>query len=190
MSVDPLNTWKQTLDSLPKVGDISWALNFASWAGDRITNIQSDPMSLDTTTGFTFIFNKVSFAAALATLPPTPSQALGIAGFATAWETSILTTVFPVTLNVTTGAFIPPQTSATTFSVINSVILDPTSIITGKAKILELINAPPASTGLDSKFAEKFREAFLSLTITVIGMDNTPPPSGPLPLTATLIPLT
>ncbi len=190
MAVDSLDIWKQTLEALPKVGDVSWALNFAAWAAERVNNkIETDPTSLDSSAGFTFVFNEPVFAGALAALPPTPSQALGIAGFAAAWETAILTTIFPATLNVAAGAFIPPQSNATLFSAVNSVLLDPPSIVAGKAKIMELVSAPPAGSGLDSQFAEKFREAFLELTITVVGLDSTPPPAGPLPLTAALVPL-
>ena len=177
MTIDSLNIWKQTLEDLPKVGDISWAINFANWAGERVNNkIETDSIALDTTAGFIFIFNIPIFAGALAALPPTPSQAIGIAGFAAAWETAILTTIFPATLNVSAGAFIPPQSNSTTFSSVTSALLDPISIVAGKAKIMELINAPFTGTGLDSQFAEKFREAFLELTITVTGLDSTPSP--------------
>ena len=112
-----------------------------------------------------------------------------IIGFAAAWETAIRTTTYPATLSVSAGAFIPPESNATKFSVINSVIIDEDSIIKGKAKIIELAESAASINPEDSDFPIKFREAFLELTITVEGLDSTPSPAGPLPLTASKIPL-
>ena len=186
--IDPLNVWKSTLKDLPKVDNPIWAINFANWYGDRIQNIEPDPTKLQPA-GFVFIFNRVLFASLLSALPPTPSQPAGIAMFAAAWEAAILTTVFPATLSASSGTVVPPPSPATTFSVVNSVILDPASVAAGKAKILELASAPLTGDATESQFPVKFREATLKLTITVTGLDSTPTPAGPLPLTAPLVPL-
>ena len=78
----------------------------------------------------------------------------------------------------------------TIFSVVNTTVIDPTSIALGKAKILELVTAPPVSDPQLSQFPTKFREATLLLTITVSGLDSTPPGGGgPLPLVAANIPI-
>ena len=187
MAVDPLSVWKLELTSLTPVADSTWALNFANYVADRVVAIETNPSSLIST--LVCPFNKVLFASQLVSLAPTPDAATGIAGFATAWETTILTNIFPATLSVAPGAIIPPASPATTFSLITSVILDPASIILAKNKILELISSPPVSDPNSSLFPEKFREAFLALTITIIGMDSTPTPTGPLPLVAANIPL-
>lgn len=178
MAIDPLITWQNTFAALPQVADNSWALNFATWVYDRVVNIAMNPTQLTGT--LTFIFNKTLFASQLATLTPTLNTLSGVTNFANAWETAILTTVFPTTLNVAAGAFIPPSTPATLFSVINSVILDPASIAAAKAKIIELATTTPTADPYMSEFPKKFREAFLLLTITVTGLDSTAP--TPLPL--------
>ncbi len=186
--IDPLNIWKSTLQDLPKVDTPVWATNFANWYAERIAKIEPNPDSLSAV-GFTFIFNKALFATLLSTLPPTPSQPGGISSFAAAWETAVLTTLFPATLSIAAGTVIPPPSPSTTFSSIISVVLDPASVVAGKAKIMELVSAPVAGDATDSQFPVKFREATLKLTITITGLDSTPTPAGPLPLVAASIPL-
>lgn len=184
MAVDPLVTWKSTLATLPKVSDTSWAANFASWYADRIVNIETDPSSF-TASGFVFTFAKPIFQSQLLSLTPTNNALAGITGFANAWETALNAS----SVIVGPGSFQNPATPTTTFSAIISSTIDPTSIATGKAKILELVTAPPVADANDSQFPIKFREATLLLTITVIGLDSTPTPAGPLPLTVANIPL-
>lgn len=190
MAIDALQVWKDTLAALPKVADPSWALNFAGWVADRVPNITPDPSILDASAGFTFVFAEPIFAAALVALPPSPSAILGVTGFALAWETAILTNIFPATLNVAAGAKRNGSSApADTFSVVTSVLLDPVSIVAAKAKIIELAAAAPVSDPQDSEFPIKFREAFLLLKINVIGLDSTPTPAGPLPLVVMGAPL-
>lgn len=188
MAIDALPVWKSTMADLPKVADASWALNFANWVGDRVTNIAMNPSALDGS--LTFVFNRPVFAAALVALPPTPDSLIGITGFALAWESAILTSIFPATLNVASGAKVGGNGSdPTKFSAVTNVILDPASILAGKAKILELVNAPKVADVADSVFPEKFRDAFLALKINVIGLDSVSPPGGPNPLAALQVPL-
>lgn len=185
--IDPLVTWRTTLNALPHVTDASWATNFAAWVAGRVVSIQPNQSLLNTSTGFVFVFNQALFATQLATLTPTFNALSGITGFATAWETAINTTVFPATLNVSPGAFIPPTSPTTLFSAVTSVILDPASILAAKNKIIELATSPQVLDPNLSDFPVKFREAFLLLTITVVGLDSTVP--TPVPLTAPNIPL-
>jgi len=187
--IDPLATWRSTLAALPKVADTSWAANFAGWVADRVVSIETDASVLDSSAGFVFVFNEALFASQLIALTPVNDALAGITGFADAWEAAILTTVFPATLNVSAGAFAGSPSPATTFSVVNSVVLDPPSILAAKNKIIELATAAPVADVNDSEFPVKFREAFLLLTITVSGLDSTPAPAGPLPLTVSNVPL-
>lgn len=186
MPVDPLQTWKDTLENLPKVINTSWALNFANWYASRISGIEPDPSSL-VPAGWSFPFPVPLFASQLQSLLPTTNALAGITGFANAWETAILATI----PTMTPGTFIPPSSPPTLFSsIIPPVVIDPPSIVAGKAKIIELITSPPVADAQDSEFPVKFREATLLLTVSVNGLDSTPPPSGPLPLSALFVPLT
>lgn len=189
MPVDPLATWRSTLAALPKVADTSWAANFAAWVAGRVATITTNPTNLTLSAPLVFVFNQALFASQLISLTPTGDALSGITGFADAWKAAIDTTVFPATLNVAPGAFVPPTTPATTFSTVTSVLLDPASVAAAKAKIIELATAAPVADVNDSEFPVKFREAFLLLTITVAGLDSTPTPAGPLPLTVPNIPL-
>jgi len=191
MAVDPLDDWKKTFKDIPPA-DLQplGTLNLAKWYWDRIQNIQPDPKILDTTAEFTFVFAVPTFASGMAAMPPVPDQFVGVASYAAAWETAILLTVFPATLNVAPGAFIGgTSTPSTTFSSVTSVILDPPSVVAAKAKIMELATTPQAKTTDESKKPDIMLEATKLLTITVTGLDNTPSPAGPLPLTAPLVPL-
>jgi len=185
MPIDPLQTWKDELENLPKVSDNSWALNFANWYALRIVGIEPDPAVL-TSVGWVFPFPVPVFASALISLTPTNDALAGIQGFADAWELAILSTI-PV---IAPGSFIPPPTPATIFSaIIPPVVIDPASVAAGKAKLVELVTAPPVSDPKDSQFPVKFREATLLLTVTVNGLNSVPPPAGPQPLTAPAVPL-
>jgi hypothetical protein len=184
MPINPLNLWKSSLADLTPVDDTSWAANFATWYADNIASISPDPASL-VAPGFTFTFQQSIFQAQLLTLMPTPDALLGITGFANAWEAAILSSI----VVVAPGAFIPPTAPTTLFSVVISTIIDPASIVVAKTKILDLATAEPVANVNDSKFPEIFREATLQLKINVIGLDSTPPPASPLPLTAMNVPL-
>jgi len=187
MAIDPLATWRSTLAALPKVADTSWAANFAGWVADRVVNITTNPANLTLASPLVFVFNEATFATQLIALTPVSDALSGITGFANAWETAILTTVFPATLNVAPGAFIPPSSPATIFSSVTSVVLTPASIAAAKAKIIELASAPPVSDVNDSEFPVKFRDAFLLLKINVTGLNSVSPTPGPL--TASNVPL-
>lgn len=184
MAIDALQIWKDELAALPKVADTSWAANFAAWYADRLAGITTSPSAL-VPTGFVFTFAQAAFAAQLLSLAPTTSAAAGIMGFANAWQTALLAT----TAVVGPGSFKPPTSPATLFSAVISTIIDPASITAGKAKLLELVTAPPVADPQNSAFPVKFREATLLLSITVTGLDSTPTPAGPLPLVAALVPL-
>lgn len=182
MAIDPLSTWKTTLAALPKTADNSWADNFANWYADRIAGITTDPSAL-VPTGFVFTFAKPIFKTQLLALTPTPSALAGITGFANAWETALNAT----TVVVAPGTFKPPSSPATIFSVVASTIIDPASIAAGKAKIIELVTAPPVDDAMNSQFPIKFRDATLLLTIIITGTNSATP--TPSPLTVSNVPL-
>lgn len=188
MPVDPLDTWKKTHKDLKKVAGPEWAMNFATWYDDRIKNISPDPAAI-TASSFTFVFNKAIFAAQLSVIPPTPSKMVGMTMFVGAWMSAMALTLFPVTLNVGSGAFIGSPAPPTLFSVINSVIIDPPSLIAAQAKLMELLMVENESDAMDSQMPVKFREATLLLSITVSGLNSIPPPAGPLPLVAPFVAL-
>lgn len=175
MAVDPLATWQSTLAALPKVGDNSWAMNFASWYAGRIVGIAPSPAAL-VPTGFVFTFNTALFASGLQTLPPTASAAAGITAFANAW----LAAMDASTAVVAAGTFKPPSTPATLFSVVATTVIDTASKTAAKAKLLELITAPAVGDATMSQFPIKFRDATLLLTITVSGTNSVTPTPGPL----------
>jgi hypothetical protein len=177
--------WTDSLADLPKVGDTSWAENFADYYADMISEIEPDPtvmIPLD----FTFTFNKDLFKSNLILLAPTPNALAGITGFANAWSAAVLATVVVVGTNTVYGS---PATNANTFSAVTTSLINPASIAAGQAIILTLATDPPVGDTKDSKFPEKFRNATLALKIDVTGLDSTPTPAGPLPLVALLVPL-
>lgn len=184
MPIKPINDWKSSLKDLPKVADTTWALNFANWYANNITSISPDP-TMYTDPGFTFTFQSSIFQAQLLTLMPTLNALQGITGFANAWEAAILASI---ALSAP-GAILMPASPATTFSTVITTLIDPASIVLGKAKILELASASPVENANDSQFPVKFREATLQLTFTVVGLNSVPPPAGPQPLTAANIKL-
>jgi len=194
VSVDVLQVWKDELENLPKVANSSWAGNFANWTGDRVdaaaaqdgVGIATDPAALVGPSGnaIVFSFNRSQFETGLLSLSPTTDAVAGITGFANAWEAALLAS----TATGIPASYIPPASPSTTFSSITSTTIDPASIALGKAKILELIGSPPVASGQDSQFPIKFREAFLLLTVTVVGQDSSS--NGPFPLTAAAVPLT
>lgn len=181
MTVDPLQLWKDSLEDQPKVSS-GGGDNFAGWYAERITDIEPDPDAL-VPTDFVFTFAQAALVSALDALSPTTSPSAGIDGFADAWEQALLASaivVAPLT-------FIPPSSPATTFSAVASAIIDVSSIEAGKAKLAELVSAPPVANAQDSLFPVKFREATLLLTVTISGTNSVTPTPGPL--TASNVPL-
>ena len=184
MAIDPLSVWKSTLAELPAVADNSWSETFAGWYHSRILSIETNPSQL-IPSGFVFNFQESVFAAQLSSLTPVDNSLAGITGFANAWEAALLAS----TAVLAPGSAIPPPTPKTIFSLINSTVIDPSSIAAGKAKILELVTAPAVSDTQNSEFPEKFRDATLLLTITTQGLDSQTPPDGPQPLMAAAVSL-
>jgi len=172
MPVEPLATWNDTLNSLPKVADTSWTDNLTGWYKDNIANITPDP-SLLAASGFTFTFNEAIFKTQLLTLAPTPDALAGITGFANAWQAAINATI----IVCGPGTTLQPSSPATIFSVVAATIIDPSSVVLGFNKILEIADASPEDPPI---FAEKFREATLQLKIIISGTNSITPTPTPL----------
>ena len=175
MAIDALSIWKTTLENLQPVGDVSWANNFADWIDQRVTNklIVGKKVSQST-----FTFNKSVFAAQLQSLSYTEDALSGITNFANAWENAVLAS----TMVVPPGTYFESSSPKTTWSTVQSTVIDPASVQIGKLVIISLSAAPVATTAQNSLFPEKFRNAFLSLTVTITGLDSQTPPNGPMPL--------
>lgn len=173
MPCDPLNLWKDTLEKLKPSGDVTWAIDFAKWVDERVTN----KLTVSGVSKSTFTFQKAVFATALTPLTPVADPVSGIKKFADAWALAMKTS----TMIVPVGASLGAPTPATTWSVVSSVI-NPASIELGRAIILTLSAAPVAAKTKDSQFPQKFREAFLALKVDITGTNSVPPPAGPNPL--------
>ena len=174
--IDSLSIWQSTFEALSKQED--WTQNFADWVDNRVTN-KMDLIGVLHPSGnaLSFTFNKSTFKSALELLPIVSNKVIGVTGFANAWESALLAS----SVSTLSGSYIGSATPTTTWSVVNSTVLDAPGIAAGKAKILELANDPNVGAG-ESKFPEKFMDAFLLLTVTTTGLDSTPTPAGPLPL--------
>lgn len=174
MAIDSLSTWKSTFDALAKQSD--WTPDFSTWVDDRVTSKMDLPgIGHASPPAFTFTFAKSTFKAALDLLVPVADVTVGITSFSVAWETAVIASVAVVKAL----SFIGTLTPATQWSSVTSTVIDPASILLGKAKIIELASEDPDAP---SKFPDKFRDAFLLLTVTTTGLDSTPTPTGPLPL--------
>ena len=176
MTIDALATWQSTFAAIPKVATTAWANNIANWVDARVTGKMSLPGIGGP--GFSFTYNKATFAAQLLSLAPTTNALAGITAFADAW----LTAMNASTLATAPGSFIGTSTPATLWASVSSTIFVPASLTLGRAKILELATAPAVSDPLLSDFPIKFRAAFLLLTVTTTGVNSVPPPGGPNPL--------
>ncbi len=189
MAMEVLATWQDEYADLPSASTaLAGTANVANFVADMVAGITPDQLTLNTAAGFTFTFNTALFTTGLLAMAATPVTAVGVAAMAAAWQAAILTTIFPVTLNVTAGALTTtPGTPATTFSAVTAVIIDPPSIVLAVAKLTELALSAPTADPLMSDFPVKMREAFALLSITVTGLDSTVP--VPIALVAALVPL-
>ena len=173
MAIDPLATWQSTFAALPLVADDSWKANVSDWLDARIAGLALNGIGGP---GLAFTFAKSSFQSALD--PVDPALGNGAVVLAAAFETSVLGSSYATG----TGSYIGSATPTTTWSVVNSTIVDAVSVAAGKAKVLELLSAPIVDAAIDSDFPVKMREAFLLLTISTSGLNSVVPPAGPNPL--------
>lgn len=178
--IDNLATWKTTFQAI--TGEIP---GFSSWIDGRVTQkagltgiIPADPTVV-------FTFDKAEFQSGMEALPLSANQVTAITALGAVWESAIQTSI----LTISPGDSVGAPTPATIFSVVTSSVIDPASILVSKAALISsLIATPPVADSADSALPQAFRDAFLLLTGTAIGLDSTPTPIGPLPLVVAAAP--
>jgi hypothetical protein len=180
--IQPENVWLEEFDKLEKTNTPAWSVTMANWYADMITGIQPDP-TIFTAVGFTFTFNPSVFATAMAAAAPSVDPFAGVSIIANAWESAMLAAI----VVCGPGSILLPPSPATTFSVVSTTIIDIPSITLGKTSLLGLATAPQTNKGTDSQYPKKLREATLSLTITVSGLNSITP--TPAPFVASSVPL-
>ena len=179
MTISPLNKWQNDLALVPQVNDPSWSQNIANWYASEMASISPDPTYL-IASGFLFVFPAPIFASGLASAVPSTAPEVGTQIIATAWETAMLSVVYPASLFLAPGTIQPPASPATTFSAITSVIINPASLQAGKAKILQLSSAKVVKNAKESAMATKLREATMQLKIDITGLNSVAPTPAPL----------
>jgi hypothetical protein len=182
MAIDSLSTWKQTFTNIPKVNEKSWAANFSNWCANRV-NGKAELTGITTATP-PFTFSQSVFKTQLEALGVTTLSPEGAVGFATAWQTAVNASLI---LTVVPGDFINPESDPTKWSVVTTALIDPASVAAAKAFLVsQLTVAIKTNNSNESNFPQIFRDAFLLLTGTTIGLNSLP---IPLPLVALNVPL-
>jgi hypothetical protein len=175
MTLEAPSVWQSTWKTaVPPAKDDSWKENLAKYIDARLTG-KLTSLALFSAPGVgaaSFTFGKSAFKSALSGNSP--------ALLANAVEAGLLAS----TISVEPNAFIEPKSPATTFSVVQTSLIDPPSIALVKAAIIGVSGLPGTKDASQSQFPVKLREAFLLLTFSVVGLDSKVPPAGPLPLTA------
>ena len=174
--IDDLTTWRTTFQALAKVATSSWAANFAAWTAGRVVDAELD--DINDSTPPTFVFAESVFKTQLESLVITDSYLTAATQFANAWETAILAS----SIDVEAGSSVGTSSPATTWSVVASSIIFPSSILAGKARIMDIQTAALVSSQYDSEFCVIFRDAFLLLQGKIDGLNSVP---TPVALTAT-----
>jgi hypothetical protein len=176
--LEPLPTWKQTFATLPFVSTPVWAQNIANWAGQRST-MKLQWAGLGGPIFFTF--NQGVFQSQLMSLRPTSERNQAAMAVASAWETAMNASI----LMVTPGIFVGGPTPPTLFSAVAGMI-DVPSIMRGKMALYQtLVSAPPVDSAFTSVFPHAVYQAFMSLTVSLMGMNSVPIPG---PLAAPMVP--
>ncbi|UCF50247.1 MAG: hypothetical protein JSU91_01845 [Thermoplasmatales archaeon] len=177
MAIDSLATFQSTFAALPLVETGVWTTNFSDWLDARVTAKAEIAEVTHAVTPFTF--DKATFKSELDKLGVTNSRLDGATAFANAWRVAIDSSTF-VTL---AGDFVnpPPATSANTWSVVTSSIIDTSSKDTAEAQIItDIVNASNVLDPLNSDLPKILRDAFLNLTISITGLNSVAPTPAPL----------
>ena len=168
-----LNNWNSTFESISKENNkIDFLLP------ELIDKEASTLLTLESLSSETqiFTFNKETFKLGLSILTNyadniTPMNIIG-----NAWEQAILSSFWLIL----PGTFINPSpTPITTFSIVNPVIVDPTSLLLSKQSLINsllLLNNQNNSI----EFVKCFREAILMLEYTISGLNSLVPTPTPL----------
>jgi len=175
--MDPLDVWQKEIQDIKPAKK-----NLTKELADKIDQRVTGKMVLSMLGGppAQFTWKKEIFVQLIENLPPSNDTVAGITMYCNAWEAATMASV----LTVTPGAFIGAPAPPTLFSVVASTVLMPPSIAAGKKIIFDLLSsAVPVKNPKESKLAQAMFSAFSSLQGQVTGLDSTPTPAGPLPLT-------
>jgi len=173
--LDPVDVWKDKFADLPKTGDASWAKNLADYVDSLVTGkLQITEISPPST----FTFQKAIFEALLTPIvfapTPVPQTAISVA-----WASAMTAS----TMVVASGSSIGAPAPVTTFSAPPVTLLLPPTIVAAQAALLaQLIAAAFVSEAKEAVLPKALYEAFKAVKASVIGLDSTPTPAGPLPL--------
>jgi len=177
MAIESLSNFKSSFANLPIATAAEFPANLADWFEDNILILALAGVG---GAGLSFSFDKSTLITQLTALPTTPQpEASAIAALANCFVSSLTSSTY----NTQVGTYLSePPLPANTFGSVTSTTPNTSSV---GAKIEEMIGTDPDSVQDvdDSPFPEKIRDAVLTILITTIGFDQTPPATGPLPLT-------
>lgn len=181
-------TWQLDWDNIPldPIGT-QGPTNIGNFIADKSDNKLS--LAPPVVGNMAFTFFKATFIAEITGLPPTVDPVTGRTAFANAWRDAMMASI-PI---VPSGTYIGTPTPPTTFSAPPSAT--PVVAAGYSALLADLLSAPLA-TGtyaaslvnpmlVPSQFPISLRNAFLMVQYILTGIDSTPPPLGPLPLSTT-----
>jgi hypothetical protein len=182
MPVSPVSDFKSAIAGLKPDNTPMWAKALA----DAVDGLVTNKAGLGVVTGtFTFTFNKALFMTGIMALTATVVTPMAAQLIGVAWGNAMLSS----TMVTAPGAFIGAPAPPTLFSVIISTVIDPPSIVAAQTALIATLSVMQAvEVAQDSALAPALHTAFMSCTATITGLDSTPTPAGPLPLTAPLNP--
>lgn len=165
--------WLDAYAELPLTSDPqAWKTNLGDYleettAGLSLANfIIADPP---------FTFNKDVFVSNL-------TDVNGVLGLSTAFSQAITSSTMVVSTGDSISNPAAPPSSILGATPPPTCTVVPASIQTGANVILTLASAPLTNDPNNSQFPIKLRQAFAGLLYSVVGVDSTPAPSGPLPI--------
>lgn len=191
MPMDPLAVWKAEFAKLPQdPTGATGSLNLAKYINERVSNkLGMDPSvaAVDAPAKAVFTWQPAIFAASMAGITPAPVAAAGALKISSAWAQATQASLFIVAPGTVLSP--PPPPSNGQSSVIILSIVEPPSILKAQQSLMSgLMQAKPAELASESVLPKLLYEAFASLTFAVTGLDTTPPPAGPLPISLVSVP--
>jgi len=182
MPIDPEVKFKKTIANLRPEQTPQWAKKLS----DAIDGLVTNKAQLAGITGsVVFTFNKSVFMAQLMALTFTPVAAVAAQIIGLAWGAAMQAS----TMVVPAGSYLGTPSPATTWSVVTASMIDPPSIAAAQAGLISTLSVMQAvKNAEDSALGSALYKAFTQCTATVSGLDSTPSPSGPLPLSSPLTP--
>jgi len=184
VTIDLLTIWKTKweIDMIPDPTGAAYPQKFADFLGDRVDG----KMTLGPPAGGVppvFTFNRAVFAANVAGITPSGNGPVVISN---AFNLAVAASVMLASPGFATT---DPPTPGTTFSVVNSCVVDPASLASATSTLLADITAIPLAddkypptTGTSTEMPDYLLAAFASLQYQVDGLDSKTGDAGPNPL--------